>query len=235
MLSRENLGVMIVDESSKIDLNFIDFTLFKESEFQKLLNNRSWVDLQDEREALGFINNIEIYREYFRDDVEFGAIFTTHSKPNINNSSDISLEMLYNLATANSSRASIFINKVITRRKSQNPYTEEEIDKEIRDYVTALPSWNINTLDPKLLKALLSKYDLDYMPLYREIKTEKELKQIYRVPKEKSSLYTYLGVTTTCWKITVEDNINRVMTTLWYGLNADLTGYFLINRSKILL
>lgn len=224
-LASDNIDINITDESSKIDLNFVDFTIFKDYPFNEMLkDNFTWSDLNEVRVKNGFVNNIDIYKSYFNDSLPFNEIFTFYSIPNINNCSDLILSKLFleysnNELLANNlkivvdsfRRDFLAIDDSILKRISTNfgePY--------LYDIFTTIPSWNINTVNQKLLEYILSKYGIDKNNIinFRKNNTITEKELIYLIPGYNSinGLSSYLGVKTTFWRVIIDNKIDGLET-----------------------
>ncbi|QEN05059.1 hypothetical protein EW093_10175 [Thiospirochaeta perfilievii] len=188
--------IEFVDLSSKIDLNFVDFTIFKNRQFNKLLKQGfSWVDLEEYRNSVGFTTDMETYRDFFKDDIELETLFTTYSLPNINSMSDTMLELLYFQLSDNKSKANSLKLYIQNRRKSKKPIDSREFKRVISIYgdvllnrVTIQPFWNELYLDKSLLEAVKSL--------------------------SKESQKHYLGNKTTFWGVTILDKKQSFKTTL---------------------
>jgi len=188
--------IEFVDLSSKIDLNFVDFTIFKNRQFNKLLKQGfSWVDLEEYRNNVGFTTDMETYKDFFKDDIELETLFTTYSLPNINSMSDTMLELLYFQLSDNKSKANSLKLYIQNRRKSKKPIDSREFKRVISIYgdvllnrVTIQPFWNELYLEKPLLEAVKSL--------------------------SKESQKHYIGNKTTFWGVTILDKKQSFKTTL---------------------
>lgn len=246
-LENEHIKIELSDISSKIDLNFVDFTIFKEPVFRSLLNEKyTWLSLQTYREELGFTGILSDYRIFFRKDVDFEAIFTLYSLPNINNSSDLIIEKLYEMYTGNSGKASTLKNSIVNNRKSKKLFTDEtykrlflSLDKDVKNIISIIPSWNINFINEKLLNSILAKYKITNSSIInirksREIK-ENEIKSLLNITKKNQTLSSYLGTKTTFWEIKITDSNNKLETVIIMGWDTLNENYRVISLKKTLL
>lgn len=243
----EYIHIELEDISSKINLNFIDFTLFKEPSFKRLLKDQyTWKSLDEFRNKIGFINNIDAYKLFFKDTIDFKNIFTTYSLININNSSDIMLENLYLQLSENSSKASS-LKVLVDQKREERVFFDEKnfdnflhsYDKDIISNLSIIPSWNINRLDETLLKALLDNYKINSTSILsirdnREIK-QKEIVSLLKINQSNKTLLTYLGVKTTFWLIMVIDDENNIKTNLIMGFDENNDNYKVISISTVLI
>lgn len=156
--SDSDTSVEFRDISSRIDLNFIDFTLFKRAGFNRLLKpGVGWQDLENFREESGFTSNIKIYRSFFTDDTDFDRLFTPYSIPNINTMSDLSLKQLYMELTENEFKSDSLMEYIQNKRKNRDLINEEELEKLFLIYgrilenrVSVIPGWNKNRVSTTL-------------------------------------------------------------------------------------
>lgn len=243
----EKLSLEVKDISSKMNINFIDLTLFKKYKFRVLLKNEySWNHLQEYRNEIGFTTDIYQYEKFFKEDIDISSILTVYNLPNINNSSDIMLEKYYESYTGSSSKASSFKTRIDGKRNAKKVFDEkaflnlmQSYDSEIVNIISVLPSWNINNVDSKLLNAILSKYNINSTAIMdlrdiREIK-ESELISLLSTKQENKTLYTFLGCTTSFISIKISDNLNSNYFTLIFKLNAIDNSYSIISINKGLL
>lgn len=243
----EKLTIKIKDISSKINLNFVDFTLFKNKSFKAMLREQyNWISLQEHRDLIGFTNNINSYRLFFIDELDFESLFTVYGLLNINNVSDIMLEKLYIYHTDNSSKASS-LKKMIDEKRDEhvvinnNNFTTllHGYDESILKYISLIPSWNINNVDEKLLKAILSKYNINSKTVINKRNnyeiTNSDLSSLFNIDDNNKSLMSYLGTKTTFWQIEIEDKIEKLRTTLVMGWDTKSENYRVISIFKELL
>ncbi len=190
------ISVNFTDISSRLDLNFTDFTIFKTKAFRSLLKQEyTWLSLQEFRDELGFTSNIEVYRDFFLESIDFEAIFTIYSLPNINNMSDIMLELYYITITCDESKALSLKNYLQNSRKNKKTINDKELKRltgiygeELQDIITTIPSWNEENTFRDLLDR--SKY------------------------LSKRSQKFYLGDKTTFWSVTINCSNTKIETTI---------------------
>ena len=61
-LNYSEYDILIEDISSLININFVDFTLFKDNPFRQLLApGKSWIDLENFRNEIGYTTDIYSY------------------------------------------------------------------------------------------------------------------------------------------------------------------------------
>lgn len=138
------------DISSKLNINFVDFTLFKKPALANLLKPEyNWMDLDIFRLENGFVMDIDIYREFFREDIPFEEIFTLYNIPNINNCSDSMAELYYLSITEDEYKAKQFKELLQKRRRDKKPFKEKELkqlsskfDKVVLQLFSTQPVWN---------------------------------------------------------------------------------------------
>lgn len=236
-LESDSITINIYDISSKLNPNFIDFTIFKTPTLKsKLIDGITWQTLNSFREEVGFTTDTSIYNDFLRDKEE---LFTLHNMPNINNASDNMLKLFYTTFTRNKNKAEDFKYLLVQNRKQKKVYDDKSyrsmltgFNKEIPNYVTIIPTWNVNFTPESLIRTVLSKkynnkHIQDYMEkitsilnlrIDREI-TDKMLQNILKLRKEEKTVLTYLGTKTTFWQIDISDSKNNLKTTIimgWY-------------------
>ncbi len=191
-----DITITFSDISSKLDLNFIDFTIFKTGTFRSLLKQEyTWLSLQEFREELGFTSDIGLYRGFFPENIDFESLFTIYSLPNINNMSDIMLEKYYKTITGDESKALSLKNYLQNRRKSKKTIDDMELKRligvygdELKDVITIIPTWNRVNIDKDLLD--------------RTSSLSKNMQKLY------------LGDKTTFWSITIDNSKTKLKTTM---------------------
>lgn len=244
-LESDSVEVEVKDVSSSLNPNFMDFTLFKYPPLRNILKeNVTWRTLNDFREELGFTTDISKYDKFFKKDKN---LFTIYNLPNINNAADYVLKSYYELYTGNEFKSTIFKDYVVQRRISQQLFDDKEydkflttFDKDIKKTIGVIPSWNVNFVPETLLRTVLSKdYRGKKITSYgskisqildirkNKLITDEELHNILQLNKKQKSAATYLGTTTTFWKISVIDRDNNLKTDFIYGWILD--GYRLIS------
>lgn len=190
------ITITFLDISSRLDLNFIDFTIFKTRSFRSLLKQKyTWLSLQDFRDELGFTSDINIYRDFFVENINFESLFTVYSLPNINNMSDIMLEQYYIAVTEDESKALSLKNYLQNSRKSKKVIDNRELKRlitiygeELQDFITVIPSWNKENMHKDLLDK--SRYI------------------------SKKSKKFYIGDKTTFWYVTIYNKSTELNTTI---------------------
>lgn len=146
------------DISSRFNINFVDFTLFKQPGLANLLKPEyNWMDLDSFRLERGFVMDLDLYRGFFKEDIPFEEIFTLYNTPNINNCADSMVEFYYHLITDDEFKAKQLKELIQKRREEQKPFTERDLkqlgttyDRDIIDHFTTLPVWN-REFTPSLL------------------------------------------------------------------------------------
>lgn len=164
-INREWTEEELTDISSRININFFDFTLFKNPPLNSLLKPEySWTDLDTFRLERGFVMNLDLYREFFLDDIDYNKIFTLYNTPNINNISDSMAELLYLEITEHEEKAAAFKRYLQQRRREKKLLTERDLkqlearfSKEVLERLTTVPTWNRNEV-PTILKQAISSY-----------------------------------------------------------------------------
>ncbi len=239
-LESETITIEIRDISSKLNPNFMDFTLFNHPLLRdKLTELTTWQHLHDLREEIGLTGNIREYDHFFKENDE---LFTLFNLPNINNASDVMVEYFYNEFMENPSKAFSFRKKIVYNRITGHFYDEVsyshlfyafDFEGDIRNYFTIIPTWNVNFVPEILLKVLLNKKYNGRRIVNREEKlrqilelrekkeiTMPKLKNILKLEDSQKSILTYLGDKTTFWEIDVTDKSHKLKTTFimgWYN------------------
>lgn len=244
-MENDYILIDVNDISSKVNLNFIDFTIFKEPLFKAMLKKKyNWISLQEFRTKAGFTGNINIYRSFFNDDVEFDNIFTIFSYPNINNASDIEMENFYLEITGNSSKANSFKEIISKYRSEKLTISKENYKKkffgyydDISDTISTIPSWNINYVNEKLLTAILSKYHINGSSILdrrNSVKIlPKELKHLVNDTEKNRGLLTYIGTNTSFWEIIITNKNSDYITKLIIKWNLEQEIYDIISISQV--
>lgn len=244
-LNNNVVTIELVELSSKINPNFVDFTIFETPPLSKTLKDGiTWKDLNKFRIKEGLVHDIEVYNQFFKEGVD---IITAYNLPNINNASDIALEMLYSLYTGDESRAYSFKDAVIQNRKRHQLLDERKLksflatyDDSIGNIVTTIPTWNINYVDEDVLRTILSKKyqgkkienavtKIRALLLMRENEyiDDEKLKYNLYPKKNEESILSYLGSRTTFWQVIVTDKKNNLVTNFIFKWNAE--SYVLIS------
>lgn len=236
-LENNELKINITDMSSRLDLNFVDFTLFQNPPLKSVLKEQvTWKTLYEFRNEVGFTGDLSVYNQFFKEQEE--DLFTMFSIVNIGNGADNMLEMFYTEFTGNKSKAVSFKQDIVNNRKNSIILDEQKYnkflyryDREIRDYINIYPSFNINFVPEIILKTILTK---DYqgtkisnsigkfahivtLRKSREL-NEKDIKNILQLSEKQNSCLTFLGDKTTFWSIEIIDSNNKLKTNFILGL-----------------
>lgn len=244
-IQNDNIFIDVNDISSKVNLNFIDFTLFKEPLFKAMLKKKyNWLSLQEFRNKTGFTGNINIYRSFFNDNIDFDDIFTIYSYPNINNSSDIELENFYLEITGNSSKANS-LKEIISKYRSEKlTITRENYEKkffgyydDISDTISTIPSWNINFVNEEILTAILNKYHINSSSIIAKRNFEQivpeQLKLILNITEKDRGILTYIGTDTSFWQIEITNKNSDYITELIIKQNLEKKQYEIISIQQV--
>lgn len=242
------ITVELVELSSKINPNFVDFTLFKDPPLSKLLrSNYTWKDLYKYRLKNGLLADISGYYEFFEDEID---ILTSYNLPNINNASDEALEMLYVLHTQDESKAYSLRDSIIKNRTNKKLIDDSNFNSFLATYsdsikrvVTTVPTWNVNYINEKILRAILSKkYEGEHLTnhvtkirallLMRDNEYIDDAKLKYNLYPKKSeqTVLSYLGTRTTFWQILINDTENNIKTSFIFKWSG--TKYILISLTQ---
>lgn len=152
------------DISSKFNINFMDFTLFKQPILSNLLKPEyNWMDLDSFRIERGFVMDLEIYRSFFREDSPFDEIFTLYNIPNINNCSDTMVELYYKTVTGDEFKATQFKELLQQKRRKKSLINQKELkqleikyDSEVLSTFSTDPIWNREFIHPILKDVIYS-------------------------------------------------------------------------------
>lgn len=199
-----------IDISSKLNINFVDFTMFKKPQLANLLlSGYSWVDLDNFRLEKGFVMNIDLYAHFFKEEVSLDEIFTLYNTPNINNCSDTMVEVLYTEVTGKEFEATQLKSYIQQRRRLKEQITQSELnqlksrfDKDVIEIFTTEPTWNKENVHPLLLQVVMS----------------------YSEEVEK----TWIGEVTTHYKIEINSE-DHISAELIYRLNGETNEYDLFS------
>ncbi|MGL1892034.1 MAG: hypothetical protein OCD02_10425 [Spirochaetaceae bacterium] len=236
-LNNSDRIITIKDISSKLNPNFVDFTLFKQTGLKsKLADNITWLTLQQYRDDNGFISDLTPYNQFLKNHDE--DIFTLYNIPNLNNASDISLKNYYYHFTQDEYKATQFKEHIVSKRLKQLLVDDQNInkffflfDKDFKDRVTIIPTWNVNFLTDDLLTVIISKKyggtNIEYFNnklgtiktlRKSEYITSAKLKRILELKDNQKSILTYVGDKTTFWEVNITDNVKKSETKIVFGL-----------------
>lgn len=237
-LNYSEYDILIEDISSLININFVDFTLFKDNPFRQLLApGKSWIDLENFRNEIGYTTDIYLYSIFFQKDIELDKYFTIYNYPNLNNSSDLAIEKYYGLITNNENKAENLKIYIQNARKNNHKLDEQEYKNLKNIYglkkITISPNWNINKIPQELLKLILTKYNIGYENIINLRKnrriTNKELPSLLGINETNKTVLTYLGDLTTFYKIEVTNSKTLSATTIIIKYNFELEKYKIIS------
>lgn len=236
-LENNNLKINITDISSRLDLNFVDFTLFQNAPLKGVLNEQfTWKTLYEYRNEVGFTGDKSIYDKFFKEQEE--ELFTMFSIVNIGNGADDMLERFYTEFTGNEGKAVSFKKEIVNNRKNFIILDEQKYnkflyryDRDIKEYVNIYPSFNINFVPEIILKTILTKEyrgtkisnaigkfaHIVTLRKSREL-NEKDIKNILQLSEKQESCLTFLGDKTTFWGIEIIDSEQKLKTNFILGL-----------------
>lgn len=236
-LENNELKINILDMSSRLDLNFVDFTLFQHTPLKSVLKEEAtWKTLYEFRNDAGFTGDISVYDKFFKEQEE--DLFTMFSIVNIGNGSDDMLELFYTEFTGNESKAASFRKEIVNNRKNFIILDEQKYnkflyryDRDIKEYINVYPSFNINFVPEIILKTILTKEyrgtkisnavgkwaHIVTLRKSREL-DEKDIKNILQLNEKQQSCLTFLGDKTTFWSIEIIDDKNKLKTNFILGL-----------------
>lgn len=167
-LETEDFAVQIIDEGSKLGINWIDERLWKNllpTNHEKLESLFS--ELREEKRLISSIEEVNS-----RLDVDLnGNIFTVYSMFNVNIMGEFELESLWRSMGMDQLRARSAAAEIARKRNEQRLNEIGELEKVNllpRSIVERLEPWlvftgpiNINTAPSEVLAAVLKHYDLD--------------------------------------------------------------------------
>jgi hypothetical protein len=238
-METETVTIDIIDLSSRLNINCVDFTLFKQPPLSSLLKEiYSWQSLQDFRDVNGFVGEVSIYKTFFKDEVNMEEIFTIYNIPNINNSSDLMLEKLFELRTEDENRAFVLRSQIVDSRKKGVIYDSSMFKRlmhgsdEVSEYINIIPNWNVNYVSEVLLKTVMfmeyrGKNINNYKNKYLEVLNRREsqnisIKDLERILKSKNrTVLTYLGDKTTFWEVHITDKEMGTSTKIIIGWDSE--------------
>lgn len=236
------ITIELIELSSKINPNFVDFTLFKHKPLNTFLKEGyTWEDLYKYRLSHGILADISGYYKFFKDESD---ILTLYNLPNINNAADESLKNLYILHTQDEGKANSFRQDVLRNREKERIKILDNTNFEsffmmyqdsVKNVVTITPTWNVNYIDEKILRAIFNKFytgknqalsiaKINALLLGRENEylTKDKLK---RIITEEKVILTYLGDRTTFWQVNVSNSkskLNSMFIFKWDGERYNL-------------
>lgn len=244
-LKSNTLEIELIELSSKINPNFVDFTIFKEPYLKHFLKDQyNWRDLYQFREEKGLLNDISPYYRFFKDDMD---ILTNYNLPNINNMSDDIAQKLYSLYSNDDARSHSFKERVVQNRINGTILDERTyrtfltgFNPSIANIITTTPAWNVNYIDQNILRALITKKYRDRnidgfvnkretLLRLRETKYIKkdEIESLLQLKPHEQSILTYLGDRTTFYLIRITNKKENSITELifkWSGERYVLLG-----------
>jgi hypothetical protein len=162
-------------------------------------------------------------RDYFKEDA-FDTYLTEYAFFNVNTANESMLYNLYELRTGNKATSTPFAVKVRNQRRKKKFFSQNDLKTllstdldTLYPFISALPEMNVNTMNPDLLKAVLTMGKKIYkVPLKgnpwdvilslregTEI-TEDRLAALISAKFSTSILASYLGCRTWFWNITVK-------------------------------
>lgn len=217
------LTIQLNDQSSKINLNFVQYRFLKRGSLKTLLkaqkNRRDFIDFRDKS---GPLMDIASYDDFIK---ITDKLFTVYSYANINTDYPNELTKLFLLRTNPSSRDIIY-QKIINLRLEKKILSQDDFHAwcgvdyaKVFPLITAKALWNVHFLPKEILQAVLS-YQKKQIPgwqnLYNQIMDLRENSEISpdflktRLPQNKKHDYRiihhYLGTETWFWKLEIRLN-----------------------------
>lgn len=211
------------DISSRLNLNFLRFKIFKETRLGELIESGETPEQLDIiRTETGFSRNlVNDWGESFGEE-NLEKYFTLYSLANINVTQEDRLEELYRIRAGDNGAAS-FRLRIQEGLQQFRLWNEEDLDQVLgskeellKPVIGIEPLMNIHTVDPFILEALLS-YPFREEPLAAphsialsliELRHEKEIsaEQLRNLigPTEKQlRILEYLGTRTSFWELSI--------------------------------
>lgn len=253
------IKVHLDDISSKINPNYIRKKMLEQTKLRTLLRPNSTVELlQQYRFDQGPSTDSAHYKQFFRPDA--AAYLSYVGWANINTTDEFMLQKLFEILSGSSVDAEEFHKKVQNALEQQIIFDEEDLFIYFGDYaytmwpiINATPWFNVNFVDPLILKALIE------YPDYSIADAERKTNQLLALREEKElssmdiasflgigtdhALMQYLGGTTSFWDISAQmKNITYNVTVARVPENARslLTGeslrghrYTIVERSYV--
>lgn len=155
--------VKLQDESSRLNLNWINYDIIANTPLINLLQNNKTVDeLKQQRQDVGY--SYDFKRDYndFFDPEAMDRFFTPYSFANVSVSFENCLEDLYRFRTDNKGDATGFHAAVTAHLEQKKLWTADELDKtlsfekdRVYPYINTWPSLNVNYVDKDTLMAIL--------------------------------------------------------------------------------
>ncbi len=211
------------DAGSRINLNWVRRYILGDSpELRSLFVKGSPDELQAFRQKNKIGMNLDVYAGFFEPGV-LTSLFTLKTPMNINTVDEFSFENVMSQATESESSGALWRDRLRSLRLSGRLIKDEselrawfgaDWDK-VEFFTSAAPEWNVNTLHPDLLRAvlactqfnlpnpaaaasaLLSARDARY--LY-----DADLRTILGLPKE-NPIWAHLGTESSAWTLKLSD------------------------------
>jgi hypothetical protein len=212
-------GASLEDSGSRINLNWVRRYILGDSpELRSLFVQGSPDELQAFRQKNKLGTNLDVYAFFFEPGV-LASLFTLKSPMNINTVDEFAFENVMSQATGDEISGALWRDRLRSLRLSGRLIKDEfelrawfgaDWDK-VALFTSALPEWNVNTLKPALLRAvlgctqfklhnpdaaasaLLGARDARYL-------SDADLRTILGLPKD-NPIWAHLGTESSAWTL----------------------------------
>lgn len=222
-------GASLEDAGSRINLNWVRRYILGDSpELRSLFVKGSPDELQAFRQKSKIGMNLDVYAGFFEPGV-LTSLFTLKTPMNINTVDEFAFENVMSQATDSDTWGALWRDRLRSLRLSGRLIKDESELRAwfgadwdtVKRFATAVPEWNVNTLKPVLLRAilgctqfklhnpdaaasaLLGARDARYL-------SDADLRTILGLPKD-NPIWAHLGTESSAWTLKLADESGLVL------------------------
>jgi hypothetical protein len=222
----------IIDSNSRIAINWIKISVLFDSTLGKMFTGGSPKEFQETRSKGNIPANPQAYYLFF-DQSTFAECFTLDALLNINTVDESAFESVISQVTGDKTSGAIWRERLRSSRLDG-----ERLDSEtecklwfgtlwdlVSPFVTTIPEWNANTLDPFLLTCVLScpSFRISDPPASAgailqarkgKYLTPEDLRNLVGAPSD-SPVWAHLGTDSSSWVLRIDNEAGPSLS-LWF-------------------